>query len=99
PTPSRIDLVRLNSDGTPDGTFGTAGVVHADASFENDPNVTDLELRPDGRMMVRGRSFVAQFNTDGTYDTSFSDDGRVSDYLYQSGARLFLQPDGKYFVY
>lgn len=99
PTPSRIDLVRLNSDGTPDGTFGTAGVVHADASFDLDPQITDLELRPDGRVMARGRSFVAQFNTDGTYDTSFSGDGVAPDYYFQSGLRLFLQPDGKYFVY
>jgi uncharacterized delta-60 repeat protein len=74
-------------------------VVHANASFDLDPNITDMELRPDGRVMARGRSFVAQFNTDGTYDTSFSGDGVAPDYYYQSGARLFLQPDGKYFVY
>jgi uncharacterized delta-60 repeat protein len=79
-----IALVRLNSDGTPDTGFGTAGVV----VYGVDHTVpVGLAIQPDGKILVGstagtnadgGGSFaLARFNSSGSVDNSFGTGGRV----------------------
>ena len=69
-------LLRLNADGSPDTSFGS------DGSVTTDFNVTALELDHDNKIVVAGEGrrgegnfFAARYNTDGSLDTSFGEDG------------------------
>lgn len=93
-----IDLVRYTSAGALDGTFGTGGVVahpYAAAGTQN-PMITGLALLPGDKILARGPGFVARFNGDGSFDTSFDGDGIRTDSL--SATYLTLQPDGRYII-
>ena len=67
-------LVRYNSDGTADTTFGNAG---RDRGFVDTGSllVEDLALLPDGKIIVAGhindRFSLQRYHPDGTLDTSF----------------------------
>jgi uncharacterized delta-60 repeat protein len=85
-----FELVRFNSDGTLDNTFGTGGVVIVDVG--RDP-VTgfgsdwceSLLLQPDGKLVAIGhsdngnhtRGVIARFNPNGSLDAAFGSGGRV----------------------
>lgn len=103
-----IAVLRLNTDGTLDGAFGTGGVATADfgGTFEE---AYVLLLQGDGKMVAVGQStdfsqFVialARFNADGSVDATFGTNGRVTLDLggtddYALGA--VLQPDGRIVV-
>lgn len=79
-----LTLVRFNSNGTLDATFGTGGVVNFTdlADFSS----SQLALQSDGKILVVGsatigpsdeRAVLLRYNTDGTLDTSFDSDGYV----------------------
>ena len=95
---SGFALVRLNADGSFDGTFGTGGVVTTPAVGTA---VTAL-LQPDGRIVAIGTTgatsvVAARYNADGSLDPSFGSGGvaivPISGGFYVGGAAL--QPDGK----
>lgn len=72
-------VIRLNSNGLLDSTFGTSGV--ATISLSNQV-VTDMVLQSDGKLLTVGRIatgnndlIVSRFNSNGTLDTTFSSDG------------------------
>ena len=79
-----VALVRLNVDGTLDGTFGTLGKVQA-ALVAGSCGASDVALRPDGRIVVAGYAVVggatdhliAQFMPDGQQDMGFGTGGVV----------------------
>ncbi|MFI1508742.1 calcium-binding protein [Streptomyces sp. NPDC020597] len=88
---SRFALTRHNSDGTLDTGFGGDGTVTT-AVNNMGPSLQWSEahavaLQADGKIVVVGSSWrdyedccwfvVARYNSDGTLDDSFSDDGRV----------------------
>lgn len=96
-----IALVRLNADGTPDSSFGTAGVV----VFGVEHTVpVGVAIQADGKIVVGsaaaqhvdgGASFgLARFNSNGSADPSFGTGGQVFGGTIR-GAALALQPDGK----
>lgn len=101
-------LARFNVDGSLDTAFGTAGKVTTDVS--GDDNVSQAALTSDGKIVVAGtnnsssfRGFsVVKYNTDGTLDTSFSADGKVTTLLgVQNDAQALsvaVQTDGKIVV-
>lgn len=83
---SQFAIVRYNSDGSPDNTFGNAGKVATD--FLGFPVGADaVALYPDGRIVVVGYADydknedsdfgIARYNSDGSLDTSFDGDGKV----------------------
>jgi uncharacterized delta-60 repeat protein len=88
--PNRDDfyVARYEADGTLDPTFGTGGAQTT--GFDNGDgrdHAHGLALQPDGRIVVVGESeqqgqgiqfAVARFLPDGTLDTSFDGDGRVT---------------------
>src|SRR5262249_8909528 len=71
--------VRYNSNGTLDTTFGVGG--KADLTRLTNSWVTDIALRPDGRILLglgqngSVQSLVAQLNPGGTFDATFGSNG------------------------
>jgi uncharacterized delta-60 repeat protein len=74
--PSSIALVRYNTDGSLDMTFGNGGI----ATYDFDPTMAesaaDLRIQPDGKLVVAGTRgvqdmLVARIMPDGTPDTTF----------------------------
>jgi uncharacterized delta-60 repeat protein len=106
-TDSSIALVRYNTDGSLDDSFGTNGKVTT--AINTGSGGTSVAIQPDGRIVVAGSSnngpdsdfALARYNTDGSLDNSFSVDGKVTtdfgtddDYGYS----VAIQPDGKIVV-
>ncbi|MBK9191727.1 MAG: hypothetical protein IPM77_09555 [Crocinitomicaceae bacterium] len=98
-------VVRLNSDGSLDATFGGDGIVTTDFNnFEDAAH--SVAIQPDGKIVVGGESStamgpdfaVARYNSDGTLDNTFSGNGKVTadfDNDWDYGISLALQTDGK----
>jgi uncharacterized delta-60 repeat protein len=79
-------VLRLNSDGTLDTTFGGDGYADLVYWSGRDNHPTSVAAQSDGKVVVSGfsvlngndiRLAVARFNADGTLDTSFDSDGLV----------------------
>lgn len=97
-------IVRYNSNGTPDSTFGNTGKVTSDFSAGSSDNARGVAPQPDGKIVVAGGSFfgswdflVARYNANGTLDSSFGDGGRVNT-DFGNGDMCYgvaIQPDGK----
>ncbi len=99
-------LVRYNSDGTLDNTFGTNGKMEYDLSPAQE-GFDDLFIDGQGRLLLAGladnnssgNDFLAvRTLSDGSLDLSFSFDGMVQTDFFGSNdeaAALVLQPDGK----
>ncbi|WP_298152715.1 T9SS type A sorting domain-containing protein [Flavobacterium sp.] len=107
-TTQRNGILRLNSDGTVDTSFGTNGAFMLP---ENLPYsfITDFGLRPDGKIVLAGTNadnsdyavFVGKLNQDGTNDLTFDNDGYLdlnpsayNDYFNS----INIQQDGKIIV-
>jgi len=100
-------VVRLDSGGDPDASFGTAGVLVVDNRKVSD----GLAVQSDGRIVLVGEAGtatlgVSQFstmrlNTNGTPDSSFGTDGRVNTAITaqsDTAKAVALQADGKIVV-
>jgi uncharacterized delta-60 repeat protein len=82
-------LVRYNTDGTLDTTFGSGGVVRTDFNGGND-SINALVITPDHKIDAIGRAYVAKgktageqvgvarYNANGTLDTTFGTGGKVT---------------------
>ncbi|QDV70163.1 Bifunctional hemolysin/adenylate cyclase precursor [Rosistilla carotiformis] len=104
-----ISLVRYNSDGTLDNSFGVAGIVSTDLGDSTD-NASRIVLTADGKILLSGYSkhagdfdfTVLRYNSDGTLDFSFGGGLGVvttdvqADDNYANG--LIMQDDGKFLV-
>ncbi|AFL80592.1 hypothetical protein Aeqsu_1094 [Aequorivita sublithincola DSM 14238] len=98
-------VVRLNSDGNFDTTYGTNGV--ATAQIVDEANYTNgMIIQADDKVILAGRTVklfdydlaMVRFNTDGELDTTFGIDGKVStdvDGREDHGYAIALQPDNK----
>ena len=75
---ARFALMRLNTNASPDTSFGNAGTVSTDISGRGD-SAFAVAIQNDGRIVVAGRSSdqvssdfaLARYNLDGTLDTNF----------------------------
>jgi len=97
------------SIGILDPSFYGGGRVTTDF-FNFDDNGNALAIQPDGKIVVSGstdtgadRDFaLARYNPDGSLDTSFDNDGRVTTDIFGGsddiGHAIVLQPDGKIIV-
>lgn len=99
-------LVRYNSDGSLDNSFGTNGIVITDFDNRYD-RATSIQIQPDGKILVGGIAEITnsnmdfacvRYNSDGTLDNTFGSGSKVTknimtvnDYCY----KLILQNDGK----
>jgi uncharacterized delta-60 repeat protein len=99
-----IGLARLNPDGTPDTTFGSAGLVVTPGTAGD--GVSSLAIQTDGKIVVAGAKpsnfLVARFNpANGSLDTSFGNNGiAVSAGVRTLDSRVdvALEPDGRIVV-
>jgi uncharacterized delta-60 repeat protein len=98
-------VARYLANGTPDGNFGTVGLVDLDGAFVGQ----GLALQSDGKLVLVGSKSAnngttqAQFevrrlNADGTVDTHFGTNGTVNTAFGTSqdiARSVAVQPDGK----
>jgi serralysin len=101
-------LVRYNTDGSLDASFSHDGIVTtAIGSWNADGN--SAILQSDGKIVVVGTSFngsnfdfaVVRYNTDGSLDTTFSGDGKLTTSIgtrNDFGYSATIQSDGKILV-
>jgi uncharacterized delta-60 repeat protein len=102
---SDFSIVRLNSNGSLDTSFGENGKLLIPVGINNE-SIFSTFLQPDGRIVLAGSSFngpdslfsVIRINSNGSLDTGFGEGGKLllrvglnNDYA----SSAFLQPDGK----
>ena len=108
-----IIIVRYNADGSLDNTFGVAGKVLTDIYAEWNIFYTQalaMAVQGDGKIVITGYGIrdvgmygdydiiLARYNTDGTLDAGFGNNGIVINDFYgtdEYAAALAIQPDGK----
>lgn len=110
-TSQNVTLSKINGNGTFDTSFGVGGmstVNFASGSFA----ASKLFFNTGNKIMMVGSNLsdtgssaaFAQFNSDGSLDTTFSTDGKNITYIpvfehYSIGAPFIVQlPDNKYFI-
>lgn len=96
----RVVLLRYNSNGSLDSSFGTGGIVVTDVVPSNNSRGKKVVTQPDGKILVVGyaasRLFVARYTTDGTLDDTFGSGGTaVISESSTFGNSIELQPDGR----
>jgi uncharacterized delta-60 repeat protein len=103
-------VLRFNSDGTPDLTFGTGGVATVNFNGTSLDQVNALVLQPDGKVVLAGFTdavsvydfALTRLDANGHLDTSFGTGGIVmTDFgggSYEIGNTVALQSDGKLVV-
>ena len=99
---------RYNSDGSLDSTFDGDGLVATDFDSSFGSVAEGVKIQPDGKLVVAGQAFttsgvipaLARYNVNGSLDTSFDGDGRVTtpNSLQLEAEALALQPNGKIVV-
>lgn len=99
----RGSLARLNADGSVDTSFGNGLTVNGNRF----PNVRDIVLQPDGRVLIGGgftavngvsRQAIARLNADGSLDATFGNglsgvSGTVEKLARRSDGRIFIAGD------
>ncbi|MFE5814560.1 calcium-binding protein [Streptomyces sp. NPDC056479] len=101
-------VVRYLPDGSPDGAFGGGdGVTLTSFSESGGAVAHDLALQPDGKIVMAGYAgetafdfAVARYNPDGSPDTTFSGDGKVTTDLggYNWAESVAVQSTGRIIV-
>lgn len=103
-------VIRLNTDGSYDNTFGTNGKalihINKEASY-----VSGVTLQADGKILITGQYtiyseemadiYVARLNDNGSIDTSFGNDGHIIYDPLQTedeAKSILVQEDGKILV-
>ena len=80
---TRFALLRYDSAGVLDPSFGSGGVVQTDLSLGND-RISDIALQADGAIVAAGagttlnRLTVARYRSDGSLDVDFGAGGAVA---------------------
>ena len=102
-TDGDFTLVRYESDGSLDTSLDGDGIVITDFGSSND-QAYSLALQTDGKIVLAGRRsspsdvILARYNSDGSLDSTFGVDGKVSTDIAGDrdyGKALAIQVDGK----
>ncbi|HYC47653.1 MAG TPA: hypothetical protein VED01_19425 [Burkholderiales bacterium] len=96
-------LVRYNTDGSLDTTFGTGATLVFDIFGPSGDRVEAVDVQPDGKIVLAtasGSGFaVVRLNSDGTFDSTFDGDGVVvTNGAPGTPSDIVVQPDGKILV-
>ena len=100
-----LAVVRYNTDGSLDTSFGTGGYVLTD--FGGNDVARGVAVQKDGKIVAAGFTLlpkadfiIARYNADGSLDTSFGTGGKVITELGGNdlGRGLVIQRDGKIVV-
>jgi len=103
--PSDFALVRYTTTGSLDTTFGTGGKVTTAVGTDTDI-ASAVAIQSDGKIVAAGYSInssvanfgLARYNTDGSLDTTFDTDGKVTTVVQASWNEVYalaIQSDGK----
>src|SRR5688572_15647603 len=105
---SQFLLMRFNTNGSLDKSFGKGGVVYSNYDFDDDfgsfgANATDLALQDNGKIVVAGffgpNFAAARFNADGSIDKKFADGGVFRIQAHSTGSSfagaVAIHPDGR----
>ena len=84
----RSALVRYNTDGSLDNSFGAGGKVLGAGA-----GISEIALQADGKIIAVGDNTIARYNGDGLLDVSFGTSGIVTTNF--SGSSVDIQADGK----
>lgn len=103
-TPNGAALLRLNTNGTLDTSFGSGGILNP--AFGALGPVMALVIQPNQQILAYAAGFVTasvgRFNPDGSVDTTFGDGGFATSKSLDSGpgirSVMALQADGKILV-
>jgi uncharacterized delta-60 repeat protein len=93
-------LARYNPDGSADGTFGTGGKVTTDFGGQVEQAFA-VAIQADGKIVAAGTAAggfaLARYNPDGSLDSDFDADGKITTNLGGTGAAhsVAIQPNGK----
>lgn len=101
-------ILKYNSNGTLDTTFGNSGYSTTDFGNFQDKSYA-LAIQNDNKIILAGHGYeagntglfhaaIARYNANGTLDTTFSSDGKMvlPMAIYSDGIEsMFIQPDGK----
>ncbi len=101
-------VVRYNSNGSLDNSFGTNGIVKTNIGTSNDEAYA-VALQPDGKILVAGGSYngsnfdfaLVRYNSDGSLDNTFNSSGKYTSDFYSSydmAYSVFTQADGKIII-
>ena len=101
-------LLRIDSAGNPDVSFGTLGKLSLDF-FGNTDNLNSLTMQNDGKFVAAGTAWsvntesdfaVARFTTGGSPDATFGNGGKatISFFGHDEGTGSAIQADGKIVV-
>jgi uncharacterized delta-60 repeat protein len=94
-------VVRLNPDGSLDGSFGNGGVVTQQLSVGAGSSIVrSLAIQSDGKIVIAGQAtdaghtavMVARLNPDGTFDSSFNSTGVL---VSQQGSPSITSPSSE----
>lgn len=102
---SQITVVRYNTDGTLDTSFDSDGIVLTQISASNEDFGKTVKMQPDGKIVVAVQARInlnwdfvlVRYNTDGSLDATFDNDGIARTNLPTQEAiyDIALQNDGK----
>jgi uncharacterized delta-60 repeat protein len=104
-----IGLMRLNSDGSLDSTFGNNGKVLTTA-LGSQSRTAGVVILPDSKILVAGTAIsgttgndfaLVRFNSNGTLDSSFGNNGAITTHLIgpnDVASGVALQTDGRIVV-
>ncbi len=97
-------FVRLNANGSPDATFGSAGRLQMDLDPGNSDASRAVAIQADGKVVATSYAALSgvfkavRFNIDGTLDTGFGSNGVASVAMPETNSvatSLALQADGR----
>jgi uncharacterized delta-60 repeat protein len=103
-----VALARYNPDGSLDSTFNEDGIITIPSEIMLGA-ITDLKIMQDGKILAVGLVYddpvydmaILRFNTDGTLDNTFCDEGIRIVSINSNGTMttcLALQPDNKILI-
>lgn len=106
-TSNHFAVVRYNTDGSLDPTFGTGGKVMTNMEGVYERGVRPL-VQSDGKLVLLGSTYslaadhytlaIARYNNDGSLDTTFGSNGKVNTSIVDNATCSALQSNGKILV-
>ncbi len=111
-TQDQFAVLRINTDGSIDSSFGNNGIVKTDFfPYDNLNEASDVTIQQDGKIIVVGYAYLdnstgynnaamARYNTNGTLDSSYGQNGKIVIAIdsITGFAAAAMQPDGKIVV-
>lgn len=101
---SRISLLRFNSNGLPDSTYGTNGNITMSINDNTVSSVSNTAIQADGKVVISTRemvqplnnsTYILRLNTNGAYDNTFNGTGKLLLPDTANWDKAFVQSDGK----